>query len=233
MATLGIEREYRKQRRLPMAFLLAMGAILLSSVLRLFDRASGISLWVRVGLVVFGAVSLGWVVLRLRRARTVVTADGITVRGAHLERHRAWHDIYDLRVEALPSSAHYQGPKYATFLYDTEGRRILLPHVDDRQLEDPWTEIAGLKESAARHRGAAWEQRPAVEGLIRKRATQTKAWVRAATGAVITLMFSFLTWVVLVFTSDEPSQLLYFVYVPLSAFALLAATFHWRARRLP
>lgn len=227
----GFEREYRKRRRLPAAFLFAMGAILLSSVLRVFDASNTLPLWVRVGLVVLGVVTFGWVVLKLRRARTVVTTDGITVRGAHIERHRAWHDIYDLRVEALPSSAHYQGPKHVTFLYDTEGRRFVLPHVDDRQVEGLWSEVAGLKERAARHRGTAWEQRPAVEALIRRRAARTKAWVRASTGGVIAFGIGFMTWVVLMFTSDEPSMLVYFVYVPLLAFALLAALFHWHARR--
>lgn len=226
----SFEREYRKRRRLPAAFLLMMAALVLSSVFRAFD-SNALPLWVRMGLMVFTVGCFGWIVLKLRRGRTVVTADGITVRGAHVERHRGWHDVYDLRVEALPSSAHYQGPRHVTFLYDTEGRRFVLPHVDDRQLEDPWTEVAALKESAARHRGAAWEQRPAVEALIRKRAAHVKAWVRAATGGVVAFGIGFMTWVALMFTSDDPSMLVYFVYVPLLAFGLLAALFHWHARR--
>ncbi|WP_267886539.1 hypothetical protein [Streptomyces sp. WM6386] len=40
-----------------------------------------------------------------------------------------------------------------------------------------------------------------------------------------------MTWVVLTFTSDDPSILLYFGYLPLTTFALLAGLFHWHARR--
>ncbi|NNN37379.1 hypothetical protein HLK59_45025 [Streptomyces sp. S3(2020)] len=235
MDTFGIEREYGRRRRLPGRFLFLMGCLLLNPLFRLADSSNSLPLWVRVAFLLAAVLMIGWMTLRLRRGRTLVTADGISVRGAFTERRlAAWHDVYDLRVEPLPRGANYMGQNFVTYLYRDNGHRHALPHIDDRQLVDPWTEVAGLLEAGARHRGAAFEPRPAVETLIRRRTAHTKAWVRAATGALITFGCDFLLWVVLMFTADdEPSMLLYLLYIPLAAFVLLAALLHRRARRLP
>ncbi|MFF4271231.1 PH domain-containing protein [Streptomyces sp. NPDC001536] len=234
MDGLEVEREYRKRRKIPGRFIVIVGCLLLNPLVRVAETSNSLPLWVRVGFLLAAVLAAGWMVLRLRRSCTLVTTDGITVRGAFAERHRAWHDIYDLRVEPLPRGANYTGQNFVTYLYLKDGRRHGLPHVDDRQLADPWSEVAGLLGAAGRHRGAPFEPRPAVEALIRKRAARARAWVRAFYGAFIVFMCDFLLWGVLMATTNgEPSLILYILYAPLAAFVLLAVLQLWSARRHP
>jgi len=89
--------------------------------------------WVPVsaGLVVT-LVLLRWA-LHLRRGRTLVGHRGISARWALTERRWGWHDVYDIRAEPVPDAARH-ARKWLTYLYDNEGRRFLLPHLDDWQL---------------------------------------------------------------------------------------------------
>ncbi|MFE0674190.1 hypothetical protein [Streptomyces sp. NPDC058867] len=132
----------------------------------------------------------------------------------------------------MPRGSAAQGRKFIAYLYDTAGRRFVLPSLDDRLLADLLAEVAELREVAGQHRGAPFEPLPDVEALVRKRAAHRKAWERAAAGTLVTLMCTFLTWLVRAFTSAAvPPVQMYFVYAPLTTFVLLAALFHWRASR--
>lgn len=222
----GIEREYRKRRKTPRLMGLLMGLLALQGLFRM-TRQHSVPPWVPASLVALYVVAFLKVTLYNRRGRTLVGAEGITVRRALTERRRAWRDVYDIRAEPVPKAP--QGArKWITCLYDTEGRRFVMPHMDDWQLDDPPAEVAALREAAARHRGAAWERRPRVEALIRKRAGHRKAWERAFTGGVVAVVCGFLLWVVLVFTMPHPPTLLLFLWLPLGTFAVLAALLNWR-----
>lgn len=222
----GIEREYRKRRKTPRLRFLLMGLAAVDGVLRT-ARHHTMPLWVPVSLVTLYVAAFAKVVLYERRARTLVGARGITVRRALTERGRAWHDIYDIRVEQVPKAA-AGSRKWITYLYDTEGLRFVLPHLDDWQMYNPRAEVAALREAAARHRGAAWERRPEVEALIRRRAAHRKAWERAVTGGMIAVGCGFLLWLALLATMAHPPVLLLFLWLPLGTFAVLAALLHWR-----
>ncbi|MFJ9867150.1 hypothetical protein [Streptomyces sp. NPDC101165] len=222
----GIEREYRKQRKAPRSFVLGMGLLGVNGVVQMWRQHSTPS-WVPVSLAALYVVLFVKMWLYLRRGRTLVGALGITAHRAVTERGRAWHEIYDIRAEPVPK-APASARKWLTFLYDTEGRRFVLPHLDDWQLDDVPAEVAALREAAARHRGAAWEPRPQVEALIRRRAGHRKAWERASVGGVVALVCGFLLWVVLLFTSDHPPTLLLFLWLPLGTFAVLAALLNRR-----
>ncbi|MGQ4413984.1 hypothetical protein ACN6LA_000773 [Streptomyces sp. SAS_269] len=162
----GTEREYLKRRKAPMAPALGYSVLMLTALLHATRDGTR---WVPVsaGLVVT-LVLLRWA-LHLRRGRTLVGHRGISARWALTERRWGWHDVYDIRAEPVPDAARH-ARKWLTYLYDNEGRRFLLPHLDDWQLDDPPGEVAALREAGAHERGAAWERRPAVEALIRRRA---------------------------------------------------------------
>ncbi|MET7478558.1 hypothetical protein ABZT17_29920 [Streptomyces sp. NPDC005648] len=63
-----------------------------------------------------------------------------------------------------------------THLYDFEGRRFLLPQLDDRRLDDPYAEVSELCLAAAPRRSLSWERQPNVEDLILHRTARRKGW---------------------------------------------------------
>ncbi|MFE1309257.1 hypothetical protein [Streptomyces sp. NPDC058755] len=222
----GIEREYRKRKKTPPLMALSMGLLGLNALFQLY-RHHTTPQWVPASLAACYLLLAAQMVVYMRRGRTLVGARGITARRAVTERSRAWQEIYDIRAEPVPNAAQ-SARKWFTYLYDTEGRRFVLPHMDDWQLDDVPAEVAALREAAARHRGAAWERRPEVEARIRRRAGHRKAWQRAITGGLIALGCGFLLWVVLLFTRDHVPTLLLFLWLPLGTFAVLAALLNWR-----
>ncbi|MFD4558545.1 PH domain-containing protein [Streptomyces sp. NPDC058469] len=227
----GVEREYSRQRKASRRRLVGLWIVQGNFVLQM-ARPDSVPARYRLLAVVLMAMLGVWAILAVRRGRTTVGADGVTTRGAFRVRRWAWHDIYDLRVEANPGQRSAD-PRSLTYLYDNDGRRARLPYVDDWQLPDLWAEVADLHTANARHRGMTWERRPAVEVRIRERAAQRKARLRAVPGTVIVFFaaFAYLLWEV--FTDADPHPFLLLLCVPLTAYALLAAFFHWRSTRAP
>ncbi|NEA68004.1 PH domain-containing protein [Streptomyces sp. SID12488] len=225
----GIEREYRKRRKLPRGVLVSFGFMSLYCLLQL-NRSTPVADWVKLALLAALVTILARWMLYMRRGHTLVDTRGVVVRGAVIERRWAWHDIYDIRAQPVPK-APSNARKWLVHLYDTDGRRFLLPHVDDWQLDDPPAEVDELRAVAARHRGTAWEPRPATEAHILRRTAHRKAWERAATGTLVVLLCTFLLCLVLTVTTDDPPILLLLLWIPLAVFALLAAFLHWRCAR--
>lgn len=227
----GIEREYRKRRKVPRGWLVSLGGLMVMNLSYLTRPMAGpdwLKLVLLAALLAIGARGI----LFLRRGRTLVDVHGITVRGALVERRRSWHDVYDIRVQPVPKAPAY-ARKWLVHLYDTDGHRFLLPHVDDWQLDDPAAEVDELRAVAARHRGMAWEPRPAIEARILRWAAHRKAWERAFISTLTVFICTLVLWVVLVVTTDDPPTLLLLLWIPLASFALLAAFLHWRASRAP
>ncbi|WP_405819739.1 PH domain-containing protein [Streptomyces sp. NBC_01390] len=224
----GIEREYRKRRKLPRGLLVYLGCMTVFCASQI-SRSTGLG-WAKAALLAALVTALARWMVYTRRGRTLVDAHGVAVRGALLERRRAWHDIYDIRAQPVPKPPSY-GRNWLVYLYDTEGRRFLLPHVDDWQLDDPPAEVDELRAVAARHRGTAWEPHPAIEARILRWTGHRKAWERAVVGALVAVLCTSLLLVVLVITTDDPPSFLLFLWIPLAVFALLAAFLHWRCAR--
>ncbi|WP_327696497.1 hypothetical protein [Streptomyces sp. NBC_00459] len=225
----GIEREYRKRRKLPRGVFVYSGCTMSYCLLQ-FNRSSSVPGWAKAVLLAVIVTALARWTVYLRRGHTLVGAHGVSVRGAVIERRWAWHDIYDIRTQPVPKAPAH-GRKWLVHLYDTDGRRFLLPHLDDWQLDDPPAEVDELRAGAARHRGMTWEPHPATEARIQRRAEHRKAWERAVNGTVFVLLCTFLLSVVLLITTDDAPALLLLLWIPLAAFALLAAFFHWRCAR--
>nr|WSY53713.1 hypothetical protein OG999_28805 [Streptomyces sp. NBC_00886] len=125
-----------------------------------------------------------WALLVVRRGFTSVGVDGITTPRRFPRPRTGLERIYDLHVEGRPNQRGAEA-RSLTHLYDNDGRRLILPNVDDWQLPNVRAEIDALRTAAARHRGTAWEPRPEVEARIRLRAGHRKAQERAITWALI------------------------------------------------
>ncbi|WP_427921023.1 PH domain-containing protein [Streptomyces sp. cg40] len=225
----GIEREYRRWREASRGRVVVMWTVIGNTVLQL-SRPDHIPLRYKLlWLALLAAVAV-WGVLTVRRGLTSVGADGVSVRGAFRVRRRAWHDIYDLRVEARPKQGRADA-RWLTWLYDNDGRRLPLPNVDDWQLPDLRAEIDDLRTVAAAHRGMAWEPRPEVEARILLRAGHRKAQERAITWALLAFFagLAYLLWEVI--TGGEPHPFLLLLCAPLAAYALLLPLFRKLASR--
>ncbi|NUQ97569.1 MAG: PH domain-containing protein [Streptomyces sp.] len=230
----GIERVYRRRRRLPWQHLGLMGVLFLNALIQT-SRPSDHDLlhrWVSWGLVPLIMAALVRIALEQFRAHTRVTASGITAQGPLRSRSWAWHEVYDIRVEQAPRGTGKLGPQWLTYLYDVQGRRHLLRHLDDWQLDDPYAEVSDLCLSAAPYRSLTWERRPQVEEEIRRRAARRKAWTWAAYGALITFGVMLVLDIGLVATGRPEHEFLLFVCVPLASFGVLGAVLdrYWTTR---
>ncbi|MDQ0933672.1 PH domain-containing protein [Streptomyces turgidiscabies] len=230
----GIERVYRGRgrRRLPWLNLGLTGVISVNALLQAghFDDPyayrDGPPGWLPLAVGLLMAASFVRLALEQLRAHTRVTATGITVQGGLGSRSWAWHKVYDIRVERAPRGNSPMGPQWLTYLYDVEGRRHLLWHLDDWQLDDAYAEVSELCLSAAPYRSLTWEPRPQVEARILRGAARRKAWTWAAYSALAVLIATFVVgiWAVIDGRPEHPFLLL--VCVPLASFAVLGAVLH-------
>jgi len=234
----GIERVYRRRRGLPWPQLVlwaVLGGNAFIQATRFDDPYAyhdGPPGWAPLTVSLLMVATFVRVALEQVRAHTLVTASGITVQGRLRSRSWAWHEVYDIRVEQAPRGTGPQGPRWLTYLYDNEGRRHLLWHLDDWQLGDPYAEVSELCLSAAPYRSLAWEPRPEVEARILRGAARRKAWKWAANSAlgVLAAMFVVDFWEIIDGRPDHPFLLL--VCVPLVSFGVLGAVLdrYWTGR---
>ncbi|WP_327728157.1 PH domain-containing protein [Streptomyces sp. NBC_00487] len=215
--SVGIEREYRKAQGVPPSYVMlvvAGGLICANTVWSMteFGR-SGLD-WL---VVVAWTVAIGRVGLEQWRARTLVTADGVTVRGALRTRTWTWSEIYGIRVEDNKRGT----PRWSAYLYATDGRRARLHHLDDHQLTDPIAEVADLCATAVQLGLTSLETRPDVEERVEREARRRKAWQRTAIAilGVAAALFVFSIWLIV---TDRPTHMyLLFVGIPLACVPVL------------
>lgn len=230
----GIERVYRRRRRLPWQYPVMVGLLCLNAVFqtsRSVDDPYGPRWepWVVLPLMVVAVVRIG---LEQFRAYTRVTAAGITAQGPLRSRTWTWHQVYDIRVEHAPRGSGRMAPQWLTYLYDFEGRRFLLRHLDDWQLADPYAEVSDLCLAATPQRTLTWERRSQVEERILRAAARRKAWTWAASGALITFLAMLVLGIGLAATGHPEHPFLLFVCVPLACFGILGAVLdrYWTSR---
>ncbi|MGW0871008.1 PH domain-containing protein [Streptomyces sp. NPDC002740] len=202
----GIEREYRRRRGIPPAFLTMLIAAALVTANALHAMATlGPSGWDVLAVAAWLTVA-GRVALEQWRARTFVTADGVTVRGPIRTRSWAWSDIYGIRVEDNRGST----PRWSGYLYAIDGNRVRLPHLDEYQLTDPIAEVADLCATALRLGLTSLETRPDAEERIARRTRRRRAWQRAAVASLVVAAVMFVYDIWLVF-DDRPTHTLLLV----------------------
>ncbi|MER7708649.1 PH domain-containing protein [Kitasatospora sp. NPDC097605] len=95
------------------------------------------------------------VIVGVARAGTLVTAEGITVRGVLRRRRLPWTDITRFGKAPNPNAHTGRGaPAYLTYAFHTDGRKIHLPYIDDKHvLLD--REVERLNTLLAEHHGHA------------------------------------------------------------------------------
>ncbi|MER6083586.1 PH domain-containing protein [Streptomyces sp. NPDC001833] len=233
----GVEREYRRRRKPPVAYLIVPGLLMMNAFIQT-SRVSrdgdggGIGSWWGPVFALLMGLTIVRIALEQFRARTRVTAAGITAQGPVRARTWAWSEVYDIRVEQSPRGSGRMAPQWLTYLYDFQGRRFLLWHLNDWQLDDPYAEVAELCLAAAPLRSLTWERRPDVEELILRGAARRKAWTWGVYGglAVFFLSFAVDLWLIVTGRPDHPFVL--FVCVPLASGAALALVLdrYWSTR---
>ncbi|MFB7475256.1 PH domain-containing protein [Kitasatospora sp. NPDC056184] len=89
------------------------------------------------------------------RAGTLVTAEGITVRGMVRRRRLPWAEITRFGKEPNPNAHTGRGaPAFLTYAFRADGRKVHLPYVDDKHvLVD--REVERLNTLLAERRGDA------------------------------------------------------------------------------
>ncbi|MFF4506476.1 PH domain-containing protein [Streptomyces sp. NPDC001401] len=235
----GIDRVYRRRRKPPLQQLGLLGLLGANAFFQAgrfsdpYTHGDGPPGWPPLAFGLLVATTFVRVALEQLRAHTRVTTAGITVQGRLRSRSWTWGEVYDIRVERAPRGWGPQGgPQWLTYLYDFEGRRRLLWHLDDWQLADPYAEVSELCLSAAPYRSLAWEPRLQVEALILRGAARRKAWRWAVYGAIAVLVAMFVVdfWEIVNGGPDHPFLLL--VCVPLASFAVLGAVLdrYWTSR---
>ncbi|WNZ09201.1 PH domain-containing protein [Streptomyces sp. 11x1] len=216
-----IDREYRRRRGIHPALLVTMAAaafiiaLSVNSMMTLGPSSSGamaVAAWLFV---------VTRAVLEQFRARTSVTAEGVTVRGAIRTRSWAWSEIYGIRVE----DNRWGSPRWSGYLYATDGTRVRLLHVDEYQMTDPIAEIADLGATALRLGLTSMGTRPDVEERVARGARRRKAWQRAAIASAVVMAATFVVDFWLGFT-DRPTHLYALVLgVPLACLPVLFYAF--------
>jgi len=192
----GIEREYGRRRTLSVSWWQIAVTVVVGGniVLQVTMNSYASRRWYVTALAVIVLARVVPAVLYRQRGRTIVGAQGITARDAIRTNTRTWPDVYDIRAE-LSANGRIERARWTTYVYGNDGRRTRLPYFDDWQLPDFHSELADLRAVSALHRGMAWELRPEVEDLIRRRTRNSKIWgaVYVAAFVVVCVAVVFLT----------------------------------------
>lgn len=137
-------------------FWFAMATPLVGAGGLLYDMgADGLPIGVLVAVVLGFAAFFSWILLLLRTA-TICDERQITILGTFGTRSLAWSDVQGIEIEDQAG-----GPqKQIAVLYDADGRRRVLPFLNDRGTGDLAGEVAALREMWIRGRGEDWAPGP-------------------------------------------------------------------------
>ena len=184
---------------------------------------SGIDVAVCVILPVF----IIYLVLREVRGRTLLGPDGITAKGALRVRRIAWADIHDIRPEP---SKNQSTPLWVVRVYDRTGRRFVLPHVNNEQIDDP-AEVEAIIDAWRVRRGPDWAPLPGTEAAIKLRAARRKAWTRASIVGVVAMAGTAVVSIALIFKDVDVPEYVIWV-LPAAVFGVTGAALSLRVGRI-
>ncbi|MFC8074483.1 PH domain-containing protein [Streptomyces sp. NPDC057307] len=130
-----LPREYRlKAGRMWFALLWTGGACL--AVLIALAQGGFAPTWLMLLLTALSLSFMGWLRFAYRRARTVVDARGIEIRGLIRHARFPWTDIRDIRARPNPAAARNRlAPAYFADIYDPNGKRTQLPWIDSAHVD--------------------------------------------------------------------------------------------------
>ncbi|CAM5627295.1 PH domain-containing protein OS=Streptomyces rochei OX=1928 GN=G3I25_11055 PE=4 SV=1 [Streptomyces rochei] len=124
-----------------------------------------------------------WVAAAIRRAVTVVHEDHILIRTAFATRRVPWEDVQDIRIERVPGAAEHGLPARVVALYDRDGRRLWLPHLNEREVRPLEAELGFLRDLWVGRRGAGWA--PVAEVTAKMNAVTAKTEGHAMTSGTV------------------------------------------------
>ncbi|MER7665436.1 hypothetical protein [Streptomyces sp. NPDC096193] len=162
--------EYRRHKGRAVAFVVPafMGVIAAAGALVLGGR---VPLWISVVVISLVVILAVWVLAALIRAVTVVHRDHILIRTAFWTKRVAWSDVQGLQIERIPSAEQHDLPQWVVALYDSDGRRFWLPHLNERELGKVGDELYALRDLWEEQRGQSWTAAP---GIADKMAATTR-----------------------------------------------------------
>lgn len=164
--------------------LMSFGVLSILLALGTDDTTPGL---IRIGLLVASVGSIGALVAWARIAGTMTDPEGVTVRGLLRIRTFAWPDIQAIQIEQNPGGyADDRGPKQIAVLYDNTGRRVPLPHVNEKNLETFIAEVDGMRADWEHWRGPDWAPITDVQQKAGKRVRYT--FTSVATGAFAAML---------------------------------------------
>ncbi|MEU9604127.1 hypothetical protein [Streptomyces sp. NPDC048057] len=148
----------------------AAGAVVLDDV---------VPAWVSVAVVAVLVLLAVWVAAAVLRAVTIVRQEHLVIRTAFRTRRIAWGDVQGIQIERIPNAAQHDLPERTVVVYDRDGRRLGLPHLNDREVAELDAEASALRDLWQGWRGPGWAPVPNVAGKMS--ATAAKASEHALT----------------------------------------------------
>jgi hypothetical protein len=149
-----IKAAYGTPRAVAVAIVCSVGLLECSVVLAIAANES-IAWAVKTSLMAGVSVPIVLLAVFGVRAATIISDQGITVRGLRT-RPISWPDIQEIQIEPNPIPRLQRGlPTQRVVVYGASGRRIVLPHMNERTFGDV---LLGL-EATVEYIDATWRQR--------------------------------------------------------------------------
>ncbi|MEU1519440.1 PH domain-containing protein [Streptomyces sp. NPDC005811] len=160
----------------------------------------------KFSVLIAGMGLMGWLFYATLRCSTAADIKAIHVRGIARWRRLAWEDIQDIRAEANPGAGMQSGaPGVLVYAYDRDGRKVLLPFLDDQHVNVE-RELGVLLGAWEELRGEDWAPSPEAAVVIdRRNARQRAVW--AGLSAVMIAFIPLVVLMLLPLFMDMPGWL--------------------------
>jgi hypothetical protein len=174
-----------------------------------------------------------WVLGWIARIATLVTDEAIGLRRMFYTLWIPWSQVQDIAIEFNAGAvASAKAPKTVVALYDQQGRRRVLPHLNDRNMAGHGRmlnhEVSALRARWERERGPDWApvQKVAAKAARRQRHPVNSAAV-GLMWAMLSMPVAVIVFMVLLFT-DNPQALgipapLFILLIPVVVLVLTSA----------
>jgi hypothetical protein len=151
-----------RSRKLTFLVVIVTGTV---SVVKALLDADGLPTSFTYPFLVAWAALMGWLFHTTLRCSTTADLEAIRVHGVFGQRRLAWEDIQDIRAEGNPAAARKDtAPDVLVYAYGRDGRRMLLPFLDNLHV-DVGHEVGALLEAWAELRGP--DRAPSLEAAVR------------------------------------------------------------------
>lgn len=163
--------------------------------------AAGVLLVVRLALdedvpafvpVAVGALFAALILFAVRAgtgSATIVDGDRITIRNAFSSHATPWPDVQGIEIEINPGAGR-GAPDLIVVLYDAEGRRRILPQLNEKNLPDLEGEVEALREVWMLRRGEDWAPVGKAADKIARARAYPRPLAHIAVGAMLCAMMA-------------------------------------------